>query len=253
MNPLSPERWQQIKPLLDQLFDLPPEEHTAFLDQACQDDPTLYRQLQAALEANRDDQSFLEVFDEQHLVGLLHELAPDDSAAAAQPSIGERIGPYEIVGEVARGGMGEVFLAERADGTFEQKVALKLVKHGLDSEAVHRRFLAERQILARLQHEHIARLLDGGVSAAGQPYFVMEYIDGKPITEYCDDHRLNIEARLGLFADVCQAVQYAHRNLVVHRDLKPSNILMTEEGQAKLLDFGIAKVLTRSRPWRRRR
>ncbi|MCH8961250.1 MAG: serine/threonine protein kinase, partial [Bacteroidetes bacterium] len=248
MKPLSPERWEQIKPLLDQLFDLPPDEHTAFLEQHCHDDPTLHRQLQAALEANRDDQDFLHALDGEHLAALLRHLTRDGIAEAAELTaasyVGQRIGPYTLVQEIAQGGMGTVFLAERADGAFEQQVALKLIREGRASHERHRRFLAERQILARLQHEHIARLLDGGVSAAGQPYFVMEYIDGAPITAYSDRHRLTIEARLRLFADVCQAVQYAHRNLVVHRDLKPSNILVTEEGQAKLLDFGIAKLLT---------
>jgi len=153
------------------------------------------------------------------------------------------IGPYRVVRELARGGMGVVYLAERADGQFEQRVALKLMKRGMDSEEIHQRFLAERQILAQLTHPHIARLLDGGVSNEGQPYFAIEYVDGTAITAHCEARQLGVEQRLRLFLDVCDAVRYAHQNLVVHRDLKPSNILVTADGQAKLLDFGIAKLL----------
>jgi serine/threonine-protein kinase len=145
--------------------------------------------------------------------------------------------------ELARGGMGVVYLAQRADGQFQQQVALKLIKRGMDSEEIHQRFLAERQILAQLNHPHIARLLDGGVSADGQPYFAIEYVDGAPITAHCAARQLSLEDRLRLFLDVGDAVRYAHQNLVVHRDLKPSNILVTADGQVKLLDFGIAKLL----------
>jgi tetratricopeptide (TPR) repeat protein len=156
---------------------------------------------------------------------------------------GTLIGRYRLLEEIGRGGMGAVWLAERADGQFEQRVALKLIKRGMDSDEILARFLRERQILARLEHPDIARLLDGGVSADGRPYFVMEYVAGVPITRYCDERQLSIEARLTLFAAACRAVQYAHRNLVVHRDLKPSNVLVTEGGEIKLLDFGVAKLL----------
>ncbi|NIR60341.1 MAG: serine/threonine protein kinase, partial [Gammaproteobacteria bacterium] len=139
--------------------------------------------------------------------------------------------------------MGVVYLAERADGQFEQRVALKLIKRGIDTDEIIERFLQERQILARLDHPNIARLLDGGVTETGQPYFAMEYIAGVPLTAYCDEHRLDVEARLRLFEHVGEAVQYAHRNLIVHRDLKPSNILVTEDGTVKLLDFGIARLM----------
>jgi serine/threonine-protein kinase len=145
--------------------------------------------------------------------------------------------------------MGTVYLADRADGQFEQRVALKLIRPGMGRHEILRRFLQERQILARLQHPHIARLLDGGITSAddgateGQPYFAMEYVDGQPITEYCDAHRLGLDERLHLFRAVAEAVAYAHLNLVVHRDIKPSNILVTAEGVPKLLDFGIAKLL----------
>jgi len=188
-----------------------------------------------------------------------------DSTPAESPSFRaapDQVGPWEIVGLIGEGGMGTVHFAERADGQFEQQVALKLLRHDLD-EAAQERFLAERQILAELQHPNIAHLLDGGVTApesgsgqAGRPYFVMEYVDGTPLDTYCNDHQLGVEARLRLFRQVCEAVTFAHRNLIVHRDLKPSNILVTEPGadtatdddtgtgpQVKLLDFGIAKAL----------
>ena len=248
MNMLSPERWQQIKLLLDQLFDLPPEEHAAFLEQACQDDPALRHQLQTALEANQGDDAFLAPLDSRHLAALLHAFSPDEptelSPSFEYPAlVGRHIGPYQVVEELAQGGMGQVFLAQRADGAFDTQVALKVIRGGFASREIHRRFLAERRILARLRHQHIAHLLDGGMTHAGQPYFVMEYIDGEIITHYCDKRRLGVEHRLGLFQDVCKAVQYAHANLVVHRDLKPNNILVTDSGQVKLLDFGIAKLL----------
>src|SRR6185503_18396474 len=156
---------------------------------------------------------------------------------------GETIGPYRLGTELGRGGMGTVFLAERADGQFDQRVALKLVKRGMDSAEILDRFRAERQILARLQHANVARLLDGGVTPDGQPYFAMEHVEGEPLTTYCQRVSLSTALRLRLFLQVCEAVEYAHRNLVVHRDLKPSNILVTPDGQVKLLDFGIAKVL----------
>jgi tetratricopeptide (TPR) repeat protein/predicted Ser/Thr protein kinase len=156
---------------------------------------------------------------------------------------GALIGPYRLLRELGQGGMGVVYLAERADGQFEQRVALKLIKRGMDSDDILRRFLGERQVLARLSHAHIARLLDGGITAEGQPYFAMEYVDGVPLYRYCAERSVGFEDRLRLFRDVCEAVQYAHRSLVVHRDLKPSNILVTSAGEIKLVDFGIAKVL----------
>jgi serine/threonine protein kinase/Tol biopolymer transport system component len=167
--------------------------------------------------------------------------------AAAQTDfadhIGERVGAYRIIGEVGRGGMGAVYLAERDDSEFRRRVAIKVVKRGMDTDSILRRFRNERQILASLDHPNIARLLDGGTTADGRPYFVMEYINGAPLTQYCDARRLGIPERLRLFQQVCAALSYAHQNLVIHRDVKPSNILVTEDGTPKLLDFGIAKLL----------
>src|SRR5687767_9831838 len=156
---------------------------------------------------------------------------------------GRRIGPYRLLRELGRGGMGVVYLAERDDGQYRRRVALKLLRASPDAEELRRRFLAERQILASLSNRHIAQLLDGGVTDGQLPYIVMEYVEGLPITEWCDHHHLGINERLRLFQDVCAAVHHAHQNLVIHRDLKPGNILVTNEGEVKLLDFGIAKLL----------
>ena len=156
---------------------------------------------------------------------------------------GDRLGAYRLVRRVGRGGMADVYLAERADGLFEQRVAIKLLRRGLDTEDVVRRFLAERQILSTLSHPHIARVFDGGVTDDGLPYFVMEFVEGTPIDVWCDERGLDVESRLRLFCNVGRAVHHAHRSLVVHRDLKPSNILVDESGNVKLLDFGIAKLL----------
>ncbi len=173
--------------------------------------------------------------------------AGDQAAALLQPSIDEppfeRIGPWRLKGLLGRGGMGAVYLAERDDGEFEQVAAVKVLPSGSMLESMLQRFRSERGILARLEHPNLARLIDGGVSDAGLPYFVMEYVDGEPIDRWCDRHELDVPARLALFEQVLEVVQYAHRNLIVHRDLKPSNILVTAQGQVKLLDFGIAKVL----------
>ena len=172
--------------------------------------------------------------------GLNTSLHRRSSSASLE---GRRIGPYELVEELGHGGMGRVFLGRRADGEFDQQVAIKCLGVAFPARKATKRFLAERQILATLDHPNIARLLDGGVTEAGQPYFVMEVVEGQRIDTYCRNNQLSIPDRLRLLIDVCSAVQYAHQKLVVHRDLKPANIFVTEEGQVKLLDFGIAKLL----------
>ncbi len=159
------------------------------------------------------------------------------------PMIGRRLGAYRIEREIGRGGMGAVYEASRVDNEFNKRVAIKLVKRGMDTDFILRRFRKERQILAALDHPHIAGLLDGGTTEDGLPYFVMEYIEGQPLYNYCDEQQLNIAERLKLFAAICDAVHYAHQKQVVHRDIKPSNVLVTSEGVPKLLDFGIAKLL----------
>jgi serine/threonine-protein kinase len=233
-------RWEEADRLFDQALEQPPSQRERWLDQSCAGNTALRDQVEALLRADAAAAKFLEIDGWRLAESLLHESEGDSPD-------GRLIGPYRVVRELARGGMGVVYLAERSDGQFEQRVALKLIKRGMDSDEIHRRFLAERQILAQLSHPHIARLLDGGVSAEGQPYFAVEYVEGTTITAHCANRGLDREQRLGLFLDVCDAVRYAHQNLVVHRDLKPSNILVTADGQVKLLDFGIAKLLTGGR------
>lgn len=229
---MTPERWHHLKALLAQVETLSVAERLAFLERLAHTDAELSQQLNAYLAPDPAVKQFLE---------------PNPTLAPKLASmIGKRIGPYHVVDILGHGGMGTVYVAQRDDGQFEQRVALKLVKRGMDSEAILRRFRQERQILASLEHPNIARLLDGGLTEDGHPYLVMEYVAGEPITAYCDRKRLSTEERLLLFQTVCDAVQYAHRNLVVHRDLKPSNILVTDEGSVKLLDFGIAKLLIAS-------
>src|SRR6185369_5100319 len=167
--------------------------------------------------------------------------AQEEQVLRGELAEGTRLGPWRLQHLIGRGGTGEVYLALRADGAFQQKVAIKVLHRGAVAETA--RFQAEREILARLEHPGIARLLDGGMHAGGQPYMVMEYVEGQSLTEFCDARKLNLAARLELFIEVCTVVNYAHRNFVVHRDLKPRNILVTQDGRVKLLDFGVAKLL----------
>jgi eukaryotic-like serine/threonine-protein kinase len=207
------------------------EERLLFVQRACGTDQALYDSIVAELSSSD--------FSRQDWGE-----SPSDAPEAPGPDpAGERMGAYRIVRSLGQGGMGEVFLAERADDQFRQQVAIKLVRRGLLSKHAQGRLRLERQILATLNHPNIARLLDGGTTTEGTPYIVMEYIEGEPIDLYCDHRKLSIEARLALFQKVCSAVQRAHQNLIVHRDLKPSNILVTTDGVPKLLDFGIAKWL----------
>jgi len=227
------ESWPEVEKLFAELVELAREKQTAFLDESCSGKPELRRELESLLAAHGEAGSFLGSFDSAAAAELLDD---DDSDR-------KTIGPYRVLRELGRGGMGVVYLAERADGQFEQQVALKLIKRGMDSDEISRRFLVERQILARLQHPNIARLLDGGVSEAGQPFFAMEFVNGAALMNYCDERTLSIDERLKMLLKIGRAVQYAHQQLVVHRDLKPSNILVTAEGQPMLMDFGIAKLL----------
>ena len=232
-------RWTQIQTLFESALECTPDERDAFLQTACADDADLLAEVRSLLAADADAHPLLDSL-ALDAIALPADLLPD----GILPSEGDRIGPYRVVRPLGRGGMGAVFLAERADGQFEQHVALKLIRGGAASGQIVRRFQSERQILARLQHPHIARLLDGGLTEEGQPYFAMEYVDGIPLDRYCEAHDGAVEQRVELMQTVCEAVQYAHRRLIVHRDLKPSNILVTEDGTVKLLDFGIAKMLT---------
>ena len=240
---MTPERRREIDQLLDVLLDLPATERPAWLDRRCGDDVSLRAELEALVGAHDATGGILDG-DMHGVVRALLGAPADGPAPGAAGGDGERrIGVYRVLRELGRGGMGVVYLAERDDGHFRRRVAVKLLRASPDAEELHRRFVAERQILASLQHPNIAQLLDGGVTDGELPYLVMEFVDGLPISEYCDRQRLGVPARLRLFRDVCAAVHHAHQNLVIHRDLKPGNILVTGAGQVKLLDFGIAKLL----------
>jgi serine/threonine protein kinase/tetratricopeptide (TPR) repeat protein len=232
---MTPERYQQIKNLFHAALEREPGQRAAFLDQACAGDPALRAEVEALL-AVEPAPSFIE--------GAIQDAVTRIAADPPEPVQGQRIGPYQVSRQIARGGMGAVYLALRADDQYRKHVAIKLIRRGLDTDDIIRRFRNERQILAGLDHPNIARLLDGGATGDGRPYLVMEYIEGQPIDDYGDHHKLSTEDRLTLFRQVCAAVQYAHQHLVIHRDIKPSNILVTEDGTPKLLDFGIAKLLT---------
>ncbi len=230
------EDLHRLEELLAEALERPPEERDAFLDRACAEDGPLRRQV-AELLAVHDDAA--DYFD--HLGADIAAAAPLEVETAAQPRL--QIGAYQTLRAIGHGGMGAVYLARRVDGEFDQEAALKLLHQDMDTPQLRARFLAERQLLARLDHPHVARLLDGGVTEEGRPYFVMEHVEGVPITTWCRARRLSLEEILRLYLEVIDAVSYLHRNLVVHRDLKPSNILVDGDGRVKLLDFGIAKLL----------
>jgi len=231
---MTPEEWQRVRPILESALELPAANRPAFLDTACTDS-SLRREVESLILSH-----------EQAGTDSLRSLSiPDFVSEEARFSLppGKRIGAYQILEEIAQGGMGAVYRAIRADGQYKQQVALKIVRADIGAVMTASRFRNERQILASLDHPNIARMLDGGATADGLPYLVMEFIDGLPITEYCDRRKVTVEGRLQLFRTVCSAVHYAHQHLVIHRDIKPGNILITSEGVPKLLDFGIAKIL----------
>ena len=237
MDQQNQDRFDLIEQLFLEAQAYPAGEREAFVEKACAGDVVLLNELRSLLEA--DELAEQEAFLQQP------PLPPDQIPGAGDSMRGKQIGPYTVLRRLGRGGMGDVFLAQQ-ERPFKRRVALKVIRQGMDTEEVLLRFKMERQILASLNHPNIARLLDGGVTEEDLPYFAMEYVDGLSITEYCDKNRLTIEERLRLFQTVCSAVQYAHQNLVLHRDLKPSNILVNEKDNVKLLDFGIAKMLNPS-------
>jgi serine/threonine-protein kinase len=218
---------------------LPESDRGRALAEVCGSDTRLRREVESLLAHEPGADDFLN----RPALVLAGSALDPDTGAPADDAVGTSVGPWRIERRIASGGMGSVYLAVRSDGQFRQQVAIKVVKRGMDSEEVLRRFAQERRTLGALDHPNIARLLDAGVTADGRPALVMEYVPGTPISEYCDEHRLGIDERLRLFRTVCEAVRAAHRVLVVHRDLKPGNILVTPEGVPKLLDFGIAKLL----------
>jgi serine/threonine protein kinase/TolB-like protein/Flp pilus assembly protein TadD len=229
----NPARWQRLKNILaDALEQNSFEERTAVLRRSCADDTALLREAEKLLA--RDTTAF-EEFAEFTARRLRHD---------ERDRIGERIGAYAIVRELGRGGMGAVYLAERADGQFEKRVAIKILKRGTDTDEVLRRFRIERQILANLEHPNITRLLDAGTTTDGLPYFVMEFIEGTPITHFVQRENVDLPCRLKLFLKICSAVDLAHQNHIIHRDIKPANVLVNRAAEPKLLDFGIAKLLS---------
>jgi serine/threonine-protein kinase len=234
---LNPERWARVERLFDDVADMSASERASYLAKACGDDS----ELRAYVESLARSDVAADTIIEDSIRGVLELAMP--GSRSLNDAIGERIGPYRIVRVIGSGGMGVVYLAERADEQFTQHVAIKLVRQRLIDPEIVERLVSERQILANLDHPNIARLFDGGTTADGTPYLVMEYIDGLPIDDYCDSHRLTINERLNLFRTICSAVHYAHQNLIVHRDIKPTNILVTGDSTPKLLDFGIAKLL----------
>jgi serine/threonine protein kinase len=232
---MTPEDWQRVRPILESALELDPAGRARFLDKACADS-SLRREVESLIAFHE------EAGPDALEPGLLLNLNPDDEARFRLPP-GKRIGVYEILEEIAVGGMGAVYRATRADGQYQQQVAVKIVRSELGAESTAARFRNERQILASLDHPNIAKILDGGTTSDGLPYFVMEFINGLTITDYCDRNKLSIDDRLTVFRTVCSAVHYAHQHLVIHRDIKPGNILVTPDGVPKLLDFGIAKIL----------
>jgi tetratricopeptide (TPR) repeat protein len=234
---MNPEQWQQVKQILDRCLQLEEQQRSSYLDQVFAADPELRPEVESLLRSHEQAQS-------RFLRDPAIAVLPDFAEVAPVPRIGRRIGAYDVLEEIGRGGMGEVYRAVRADGEFDREVAVKMVRVGFDTRAIVERFRNERQILAELDHPNIARLLDGGTTEDGIPYLVMELVDGMPIDQHCNARALPVTRRLELFRQVCGAVQYAHQHLVIHRDLKPGNILVTPDGIPKLLDFGIAKIVS---------
>src|SRR4029453_5561752 len=234
---MTPEQRQQVKKVFDEALRCEPQRRRDYLAVACAGDPPSRREGESPLSAQETAGSFIEESVLNSSAVVIPEVAP-----VVDTWRGRRLGLYKILEEIGRGGMGTVYLAVRDDAQFTRRVAIKLVSHGMDTAFVLHRFRNELQILADLDHPNIARLFDGGSTEDGLPYFVMEYIEGQPLIEFCDRRSLDTAERLRLFRDVCAAVHYAHRKHVIHRDLKPSNILVTNEGVPKLLDFGIARI-----------
>jgi len=230
VSAISQDRWQEISPYLDEVLSLPDGERISWLARFHREKPDLAPIVEELL------QEHAALKNEAFLSG--HPPSPLEPSVA-----GETMGPYRLIAPIGEGGMGSVWLAERSDGRFDRKVAIKFLRLSLGLQSGAGRFKREGRILAQLSHPHIAELIDAGVTGSGQPYIVLEHIEGKPIDIDCDERRLDVNARVTLFLDVLGAVSHAHANLVVHRDIKPSNVLVRNDGCVKLLDFGIAKLL----------
>ncbi len=228
---METQRFLRLRELFDQAMQLPPDQRAAFAASSCGNDAQFHQELIELLDAQRQAGSYIP--------------APPPGRPNQVP---ERIGAYKILSRLGQGGMGVVYLALRDDGAFTKKVALKLIREGLQDQELLERFRSERQVLAALEHPNIARILDGGDTQGGAPYYVMEFVEGEPLDEYCRNLNLGLESRIRLFQQLCTAVAYLHWKQILHRDLKPGNILVTPEGTVKLLDFGIAKVLSVGAP-----
>ncbi len=228
-------RWKLVEHIFHSALEFPLSDRAAYLARACGDDAELGSEVASLLENDRDDTATIH----RAVDGDLKRLAE----TADRGEIGERVGPYRLVRELDGGGMGTVYLAVRSDDHYFQIVALKMVRKGMESLALLQRFRAERQILATLTHPNIGAILDGGNTEDGRPYLVMEYVEGQPITAASETRGLSIRERIELFRSLCSAVHYAHQKLVIHRDIKPHNVMVTPEGTAKLIDFGISKSL----------
>lgn len=235
---MDPERWRRVETLVASALGMTEGDRDGFLEAACAGDDGLRAEVERLLAFESGAAGFLEGF-----AAAPPGAGVPDGGRYPDPLIGRLAGPYRITRRVGRGGMGSVYLAERADGEYRQTVAVKVLHAGMLSRDLLRRFRAERQILAALDHPGICRLLDGGATADGRPFLAMEHVDGRPLDRFCDENDLGVEDRVGLLLKVCDAVSHAHRRLVIHRDLKPGNILVTNDGEPKLLDFGIAKLL----------
>jgi len=237
----SDDRWQKVRDLFDQLVDLPPAARERFLDEQCGDDVDLRRELvQLVVIDHHASDAAKSTGPLTKAIGAVVEANTREGREAL---LGTVIGSYRLAEVIGHGGTGTVYLADRMDDQYSAQAAIKIVESARFNAEINRRFRSERQILANLQHPGIARLLDSGHTERGVPYLVMEYVRGEPITKYCDRLQFNVEQRIRLLLKVCDAVQYAHRNLVIHRDIKPANLWVTNDGMPKLLDFGIAKLL----------
>ncbi len=241
---MTPERWQRVRDLFEAALPLEPATRARYVAEAAADDTPLAEEVIRLLASDEKAAAFLSTPPGAVLQGL----APGE---AGPVTVGRHIGPYRVLGEISHGGMGAVYRAVRDDDQYQKQVAIKLIRGGLGPDFVVDRFKAERQILANLEHPNIARLIDGGTTEEGWPWFSMECVEGEPIDRYCGSRDLSTKQRLELFVIVCSAVQYAHQRLVIHRDLKPGNVLVAQDGTPKLLDFGIAKLLSADRPERR--
>jgi serine/threonine protein kinase len=234
---MNPDHWSRVKELLNAVLELEPGERAAYVERTCGPDTALREEVQSLLAS-------YEEAGEEFMDGVPREQPVAATLKHDDPFVGLKIGPYRVIEEIGHGGMGTVLRAVRADDSFRQQVAIKIIRRGMGHDFILRRFRNERQILATLDHPNIARLLDGGATEDGLPYFVMEYVQGaEPIDTYCDRNRLTTKQRLELFRKVCLAVQAAHERKIIHRDIKPGNILINSKGEPKLLDFGIAKIL----------